>query len=170
MIISQALSEVFKGITLQVDGVIRTVQYHYGDQKELNKWVKVRGNLAKYPLIWYVRSSYTEIDGKFFVEKGRIVLLQNTKESEMNDWRSANTYKNVLQPLSKIVQQKLLSNPYVSVYGSLNSKFTQFDEPKYGLPSGNDEKGGSNQSITTDIVDAKIINFKFEIQPNCLIK
>lgn len=173
MIIASALRELFTGTTLSIpqesETIEREVQFHYGDQKELLLWVKNRGNLEKYPLIWYVLNKFTEIDGKFTTD-ARIVLMQVTKVDTMNVWRSENTYLHILQPLANLVQKKLLENQFLSVLGQPYNKFTQRDEPKYGLSRYNDETTGAVKSVSSDIVDAKILTFKMEIQPYCIIK
>ena len=173
MIIASALRKVFEGMTLEVtddNGVTeqREVQFHYGDQKELLLWIKNRGNMEKYPLIWYVLNRYNEINGKFTTD-ARIVLMQVTKIDKMNVWRSENTYLNVLQPLSNEVQKIIGKHKFISVIGNPYDRFNQRDEPKYGLPRNNDESTGANKSIATDFVDAKILTFKMEIQPYCII-
>lgn len=168
MIIATALKKVFTGFTLDIDGVNRDVQFHYGDQKELLLWVKNRGNYPKYPLIWYVLNRYTEHNGRFKTD-ARIVLMALTRATEMNTWRAENTYLNILQPLFDKVENTLLTHPYITIYGNLPTKFEQKDEPKYGIPRNNDETIGSSSSISQDFVDAKIITFNLEIQPYCII-
>ena len=58
---SNGIKEGFFRFTLDIAGVNRDVQFHYGDQKELLLWIKNRGNYPKYPLIWYVLNKYTEV-------------------------------------------------------------------------------------------------------------
>ena len=169
MIIATALKELFSGMELPINGNNREVQYHYGDQKELLLWIRNRGNQQKYPLIWYVLNRYTEFDGRFTVD-ARIVLMELTRVSELNTWRSEHSYFNILQPLSDKVTKSILRNPFITVYGQSEGKFQQRDEPKSGLPRNNDESAGSNKSISTDFVDAKILTFKMEIKPHCIIK
>ena len=169
MIIATALKEVFKGFNITFEGTDRNVQFHYGDQKELMLWIHNRGNLEKYPLVWYVLNSYTEINGSFNV-KGRLVLMQVTRKTELNTWRSENTYLNILQPLSNKVKKKLLENKNIIIQGNRYEKFVEKDEPKYGIQRNNDETTGANKRVSTDFVDAKILTFDMIIKPYCIIK
>lgn len=167
MIISSALREVFKGEAMLVNGENREIQFHYGDQKELNLWLATRGSLAKFPLIWYVIKPFTKDSNNVHtVDSARIVLMQLTRKTELNTWRSENTYIDVIDPLSDIVINKLKRNVNTNIIGDVELN----DEPRYGLPRHNDETTSSNKSIATEHVDARILRFDLEIKPYCIIK
>lgn len=181
MIIGESLREVFKGMALSYEYRGKTidtvVQYHHGSQKELNNWIIAQNNgrKEKYPLIWYVRDSYTEINDQKNVN-ARIILFNITEYNWFNDERAKQTYLKILDPLYKMVSEKLKEHPFVSVYSSDKEKlFDMLDEPNYGVANGLSKdfsSTGSNQteSIAIDIVDAKIIDFKMRIKTNCILK
>lgn len=173
MRVAQALKSVFKDITIDImrNGVIeqKQPQFHYGDNAELLLWIKNRGNLNKYPLIWYVLGDTTEINGATSVDNARLVLLQNTSQKEMNVWRSENTFKDVLYPLADKIKRVLTENPYTYIKGRYDDKFTEKDEPKYGISSDNNETQKGSVNVATDWVDVRILTFDLEININCLI-
>src|SRR5690606_5812342 len=169
MIIATALGEVFKGIKIPFEGSDLTVNYHYGDQKELLLWVKTKGNEQKYPLIWYVLNKFTETNGVYDVE-ARLVIMSHSRVEKLNDWRAENSYLNIINPLTKKVKDVLSVNPYIQVYSSdYKNKVTIKDEPNYGVQANNNETGSSTKSIVTDIVDARIMTFKMRIKTDCII-
>lgn len=173
MIIAGALKTILDNqeINLNINGnsVNEKIKFHYGDQKELLLWVKSMRDAKKYPLVWYVLNEYTENEGVYYVD-ARIVLMQVTKVDKLNDWRTFNTYKDVLKPLSSKVKTLLLQNPHISILGDLDTRFAEKDEPKYGLSRNNDETSGASQSISQDIVDASILKFRMSIKAQCIIK
>lgn len=170
MIISQALKYVFEDIKIPFENKDLSVNYHYGDQKELLLWTKDKGNDRKYPLIWYVLNKFTEFNDVYEVE-ARIVLMAHTKYEKLNNWRSVNTYQTILKPLTDEVKNTLLRNPYISVISkNTKDKFIIKDEPLFGDNSGRTEKTSNKESVSIDIVDARIITFKMRINANCIIK
>ena len=115
MIIATALGEVFKGIKVPFEGSDLTVNYHYGDQKELLLWVKTKGNEQKYPLIWYVLNRFTETNGVYDVE-ARLVIMSHSRVEKLNDWRAENSYLNIINPLTKKSKRCVVCK---SIYPSL---------------------------------------------------
>lgn len=182
MIIGSALGRLFDGLTvdLVVDGnaLTREVQYHYGDHKELLKWVLDRnnGNLKKYPLIWYVTAPYYE-ETDYKRTRSKLIILQSTQVEWFNDTRSVLSYDEIIEPTWLKVKDMLFRNPYISVLGDLPTKFIINDEPSYGLNT-NDIRLGQNdfsnkatkgdESITLDVVDARVIEIDFRIKTNCI--
>ena len=175
MIIGIALKEVFKGLTLNVNGVDVPVQFHFGDQKEFNMWVasKMKSNKQKYPLIWYViNNPEPQGNGKLRVES-QLILFQGTKSELFNDARYQKTYLTYLEPLYDLVFKTLSEHKFVSLlYGGKPIPYK--DEPNFGVDtnSSNDFKNASSKqtkSITIDVVDAKILRLKMEITPKCII-
>lgn len=179
MIIERALKELFKGIS--VNG--RDTQFNYGTQRELNQWIAYQNNnqRAKFPLIWFVCNDYTQFNDTFKVNKARIIVFMNTKYDWLNDTRSVETYEKWIEPVVKKVVSVLTKSLYVNVYGATEyDRFKYRDIRNYGVPvdtknqmesnSFNSSQPKSTKAVTTDIVDATVIDFDLEIKPNCIIK
>ena len=171
--VAKALEVVFQGMTIPFteNEVTRdlSVQFHYGDNSELIMWIKERGTLQKYPLIWYVLDKCTELNGVVDVNC-RLVIMAHTKYNEMNNWRSVNTYPNIIYPVNEKIKEYLALNPYVNVYSkTIKDKFIEKDEPKYGVKDNNNEQTKSDKSVPIDIVDAQILTFKMRIKADCII-
>lgn len=181
MIIGAAFKRLFTGLTvdLVVEGVVSNalpVKFHYGDQHELIKRTLSEKDNVKYPLVWYVIAPYKELDGTYRAES-QLIILQNTEAKYFNDFRHINKYEAIIEPVWKVVKRKIEQNPFVSAIGdSLLDQYKYIDEPSYGVPN----KGGmqskdfqskvksGTKGIASDIVDAKIINFTFRIEPGCI--
>ena len=178
MIIATALSNVFEGLTIPYNGSPRTVQYGYGDQKELLKWIKSMGNSQKYPLIWYILNDFTELNGKYETE-ARLVIMQNTESSWFNSTRQSESYTKIIDPLTKLVKKRLTENLHVEIVSrELRDRFTEKDEPNYGVDTNNENltssdfkavKSYGTQNIVTDVVDARLLRFSLRINAECLI-
>jgi hypothetical protein len=184
MIIAKALETVLNElpITITSNGVSLTtsLKFGYGNQVELLKWVenenkKISPN--KYPLVWYVLDSYTEFQGWYSTEV-KLILMTNTREEVFNEWRTTNNYIGVLKPVYDLVTSTLLANGSIQVYGDVQTRFKQFDEPNYGVDwkaktsESSDFKSKqqlSTKSISQDFVDAKVLEFKADIKIDCII-
>lgn len=174
MIIATALGKLFEGLKVDVvnEGVSvseKTVNYHYGDQEELLLWVKERGNLNKYPLIWYVLAPYTEHEG-WYETDATLAVMQLTKADPLNTWRQANSYLGIINPVSNAVRN-LLKNKFINIVSrDLATRFTYIDEPNFGVSQGKGLQDTTHsKSVSQDIVDARIIKFKLRIKAECLI-
>lgn len=178
MIVASALKKVFEGLTY---GEINTpIKFGYGDQKELNLWIADQNkkmNSSKYPLIWYVLNEYTEFQG-WITTDVRLVLMHGTQTDKFNEWRNTESYVKVLNPVWAVVENTIKMNRYIDIKGERETKFKQLDIPNYGVetdaPSNqaNDfttKSQRGKKSITIDVVDAKIINFRMRINVNCII-
>ena len=187
MIIGEAFRRLFDGLTANVknnQGVFsdKTVQYSYGDQTELNRWVDLmnKGGSAKYPLIWYVIQDYRE-DGQWLESTGGLIIFTSTNINMLNQERADDTYGGVIEPVWRKVENLLTYNDYFDFISSDGTRLNRYeikDEPLYGVDvdkkmseMSNDfkstERKGS-ESITIDILDARFINFKYRIKPNCI--
>lgn len=171
MIVGMALKELFKDLV--IDGI--SVQYHFGDQKELNLWIasKMKSNKQKYPLIWYVMAQpQPQGDGKLRVDT-QLILFQGTKSEMFNTERYEKTYLTYLEPLYDKVSSILKQNKYISLFDAYNG-INYKDEPNYGLEGSsldftNLPTTQKQKSVTIDIVDAKVLRLKMDINPNCII-
>jgi hypothetical protein len=178
MIIGEALKQIFSGLTITIENRVHDVQFHYGDQKELQQWVLMRNRskLQKYPLIWYVTNNYDQVTNDKFKVESQLILFQLTKREYLNTTRSQTTYLNSLNPLYELVNKTLKRSPFVSLQNNGKSIPCK-DEPNYGVET-NDPLLTSNdfakkttkgdKSIILDVVDAKVLRLKMIIKPYCV--
>ena len=179
MIIGMALKQLFKDKTIKVGLDDVNVQFHFGDQKELNSWIanKMLNKSQKYPLIWYVINAPDPQGNEKLKVESQLILFQGTNSQIFNDKRYETTYLNYLEPLYDLVNKTLNESRFVSLLHS-GKPISYKDEPNYGIdtntPNNNDNdftkssvKG--SKSITIDVVDAKILRVKMEITPKCII-
>lgn len=172
MIIANALKRLFDGAEakctfLGVEKPNTTIQFWYGDQKELIAWITQRKNLVNYPLIWYVLNEYTEFQG-WYETNARLVIMQDTQLQPLNDWRNSNSYEGILEPVWNVVQSKLINNGYVEVMGDMQTMFKLNTIPNYGVEP-TSITDSSKESISTDLVDCLAVDFKLRIKAKCII-
>jgi len=170
MIVERALKELFKNIS--VEG--RATQFNYGTQRELNQWITYQNTnkLVKFPLIWFVCNDYTEFNDTFRIKNARIIVFMNTEYNWLNETRSEKTYEKWIEPIVKDVVKALKKSLYVTIYGKNDfEKFKYRDVRNYGLSLvTKNAQEQPKESVTTDIVDATLIDFDLEIKPICIIK
>lgn len=179
MIIGEALKNIFSGLTMEIENRIHDVQFHYGDQKELQQWILMRNRnkMQKYPLIWYVTNNSEQLTKDKYKVESQLILFQLTKREYLNTQRSKLTYLNSLNPLYDLVNKTLSRSPYVSLMN--NGKALKYkDEPNYGVEVNNPTLASNDfatktakgeKSITLDVVDAKILSLKMVIKPYCAV-
>jgi len=179
MIIANALKRLFTDLTANTVllGVAKpntAIKYWYGDQKELLAWIanqNTRSTPEKYPLVWYVLNEYTEFQG-WYTTDARLVIMQDTRLAELNDWRSSNSYEGILEPVWNAVKDKITKHLFVDVVSS--EKATEFKLrtiPNYGVePSKNlsNSNPKDEKSINIDLVDCLVVDFKLRIKANCI--
>ncbi len=182
MIVGEAFKRLFTGLKVDIvtdSGIVnRDVQFHYGDHKELIKWIMLRnkGNQQKYPLIWYIISPYTE-HNDWFETNSKLVFLTNTQLDWLNTTRSIKSYDGIIQPVWKAAEKLIKESPYIEVFGKPADKFQHKDEPNYGVDI-DDVRLGQNdfsslknvgkKSISLDLVDGRVTSFSFRIKANCI--
>lgn len=180
MIVGAALQRVFQGkmvsVTFNGSTSERALQFGYGDQKELIAWVnnKDRSQQAKYPLLWYVVSDHKKLNGVVDVET-QFIVLTDTQHPWLNPTRSQKTYTNIIEPVFEFVKAILRTHKYINVIGrNLEEKYRDRDIPNWGVsapPDKNDfvNKGKQGEeSISTDIVDGKVISLRMKLQIDCI--
>ena len=180
MIIANALKRLFTNLTantvlLGVEKPNTAIKYWYGDQKELLNWIanqNSRSTPDKYPLVWYVLNEYTEFQG-WYTTNVRLVIMQDTRLAEMNDWRSSNSYEGILEPVWQAVKAKLNSNNWVDVVQeSPEIKYKLKTVPNYGVtPQANNLENlnsGTETSVSIDLIDCIVVDFKMRIKANCI--
>lgn len=176
MRVAKALEQIISGMTLTYNEyksdntikgeVTKNVQFSFGDQKELNKWIAGRGSLSKYPLVWYVLKEYNkEVDENRYitVDNARIILFTSTKQEYYNQTRALINYSEILDPLSKLLEKQMqLSGKFEFIDESLKI----IDIPCYGLDS--QDFGASNtQSVTLDYLDARTLTANLRVYTTC---
>lgn len=175
MIVGMALKKVFENKTIKVGLDDVSVQFHFGDQKEFNFWVaeKMKNNKQKYPLIWYVITPHERlVNGKIRVN-GQLIIFQGTKSQILNDARYNSTYLNYLEPTYQMVNKTLQENKFITLLHN-GKPIPDYDEPNYGVDANNfndftsTEKKGT-KTIGIDVVDAKILRLKMDINPQCIL-
>jgi len=180
MIIATALGALFDGMTIRYNNTDVTVNYHYGDQKELNAWIKnmTNADVRKYPLVWYILNDFTELNGWYETE-ARVIVFQNTLSEWFNPKRQEESYTKIIEPVTKEIEKRLTQSGYVEIRSrDLKTRFIKKDEPNYGVDTNNENltssdfkstKSYGTKSISTDIVDARLIRFPLRIKAECLI-
>lgn len=162
MIIASALGRLFDGLEIVYNEANVGINYGYGDQKELLAWItsQDKANVRKYPLVWYVLNDYTEFDG-WYETDATLVIMQNTDSTWFNPKRKDESYTKILEPTWKTIEQSILFEGNIQVFGDLDKQFKQKSEPKYSLME-------DDKSEVTDVVDALVIKFKMKINVNCI--
>ena len=173
MRVAKALEQIISGMTLiyneyksdnTIKGeVTKDVQFSFGDQKELNKWIAGRGSLSKYPLVWYVLVKKNRPVNTDYVEvSSRIILFTSTKQEYYNQTRSLINYDQILNPLADKIIQAIEESSKIE-FSSLSAQ--DEDLPCFGLES--QEFSASNtQSATIDYLDAKILHVDLRVKNN----
>jgi len=179
MIIANALKRLFSGLTADVVllGVSKpdtTIKYWYGDQKELIAWItnqNTRSTPEKYPLVWYVLGEYTEFQG-WYSTNARLVIMQDTRVAELNDWRNSNSYEGILEPVWAVVKSKLTKEIFVDIVSQeMADQFKLRTIPNYGVEPSNTLNGSNptkEKSVNIDLVDCLVVDFKLRIKANCI--
>lgn len=187
MIVAGILAKVFKDMTLTYDEysstlkshktVTKPVQFHWGDSKELSKWIRGRNGKEKYPLIWYIIENVDNSNAETLNVKCCLVLFTSTKSEYYNNTRALINYTNILEPLTQVIYRLLDSNNYIAMlYSSPDKIFTTFDIPNYGVDYDDldfkSKRPKGTLGISIDIVDARRIDCQMQIDKsiiNCLI-
>ena len=179
MIVGESFLKLFKDMEITVTDnsgteITRPIKFWYGDHEELLRWLsKNKGNANKFPLVWYPITEVRErLDWKL-VSNGSLVILSDTKLKYMNDERYVNTYSYIIDPVWQLIKEKLMKSSYFFFIGNsskIEDRYVIRDRPNFD--SGSDKKEFNNEkgqeSIATDIVDARFIDFSFEINTKCI--
>ena len=191
MIIGEALKRLFDGLVVDTyfydkndvkQLAKQKVQFHYGDHKELIKWTIEMSDLnaVKYPLLWYVTSPYQDEENDFKRCKSRLIILFSFKDMAQYSWfnhvKSKRTYDAVIEPVWNSVKKLLVSKPDgLQILGDRNKRYTIKDEPNYGVTTDGartsqdfSKTTTSDESITLDWVDGRVIELDFRINTKCI--
>lgn len=132
-------------------------KYHWGDEKELNRWIQEVKEDA-YPLIWLLPSPDNyKGNGKELEKNCEFIIATREKQEDLfNDARYINSFDTVLNPLT----EKLIHGLKVSTISDLiNQEWTINKYPNYS----NADKNG-----TIDLWDALKLNIKVRFNDSCL--
>ena len=172
MIVAMALAKVFENFTIKVNNENINVNFYFGDQKEYNDWInsKLKSHSQKYPLIWYVLAPNERKKNETIDIDSQLILFMNTKQNYNNVERYYHNYKTYLEPLQKSINNLLELNPNIILK---ENPINNFDEPNFG--SGNNAEftkinsATNPKEISIDIVDARILKIKLNIDANCIL-
>lgn len=174
MLISGILKDAFNGLQLTFKNynlykefaeVTQDVQFGFGNENELARFIESRSNKQNFPLIWYVKPNYsrdTALIEKFRVD-AKFVLMMSTDAKYYNDERSLINYENVLEPLAVEFYKRIKKHKLISL---VSERSNEFDETQYGLDVYRSEQG-QTKSATKLYVDAKIIEIELLVRKNC---
>lgn len=174
MIISGIIKQAFEGLQLTYNNynlynefteITNDVQYGFGDENELVRFIQSRSNMQNFPLIWYVKPNYsrdTALIEKFRVN-AKFVLMMSTDAKYYNDERSLINYENVLEPLAVEFFKRIKKHKLISL---VSERSNEYDETQYGLDVYRSEQG-QTKSATKLYVDAKIIEIELLIKKRC---
>lgn len=184
MIVAGIFEKLFKNLTLtykeykpnliDFTDVTKPVQFHFGDSKELAKWIRGRNGKEKYPLIWYVIEPVNNSNAATIKANCSLILFTATKSDYYNNTRALINYTSILDKLTDSIVELIVNNGNIElVYNNYENVFTTFDIPNYGVDQDNsdftrkEQKG--EKSITIDVVDARRIEFQARFNKKCLI-
>jgi len=174
--VCEALKTVFKDLTINVDNQDVKVNFNYGDQNDYNKWqfeMKL-WEKQKYPLIWMPPS----IDVRHHKQKNftydvddELILFMGSELNYNNSERYVYNYIKYIKPLEDKIQSILERHPFIQLY---ENPVQPYDIPNFGTNNDADFDSSSSKkkdpkSITIDIVDARILKIKLNINVNCII-
>lgn len=153
------LTQAFDVLPL-IDGL--KPNYKWGDENELNKLLKLYSNDSSkniYPLIYNVsnRSSQSEMGNEASVNISLIIATRNKNTDWHNGNRWATSYKNVLFPMIRNMVQLF----YKSGFTYWDGTYELYEFPNYG---------DLGENKTLDIWDALRMDFRLNINNNCLYK
>lgn len=174
MLISGILKDAFSGLQLTFKNynlykefaeVTQDVQFVFGNENELVRFIEKRSNMQNFPLIWYVKPNYqrdTALIDKFRVD-AKFVLMMSTNAKYYNEERALINYANVLEPLAVEFFKRLKKS---NLIGIVSQDSNEFDETQYGLDMFRDSDQ-KTKSGTKLYVDAKTIELELLIKKSC---
>jgi hypothetical protein len=172
MIVAMALAKIFENFTINVNNQNINVNFYFGDQKEYNNWIanKMKSNSQKYPLIWYVLAPNERQKNSTIDIDSQLILFMGTKQNYNNVERYYHNYKNYIETLHIAINNLLEKHPNIILK---ENPINNFDEPNFG--SGNNAEfnkinsATNPKNISIDIVDARVLKIKLNIDANCIL-
>jgi hypothetical protein len=141
--------------------LVRTIQFGWGDKKELNKYLLLRRN-DSYPLVWLLSPSVeAHVDNSSKVERdcSIVVATLETRKDLYNPQRYEGTFNNILNPVTSYVIQGLRSFSKTRILNDNDVNITKF--PNYS------EDSNSNQGGSIELWDATRIDCRIEFNNSC---
>jgi hypothetical protein len=133
------------------------IRYDWGTQDVLNKFLILKENVSKYPLIWLVTGLDThDYISETITRKSRFVIATNSKDKEQfNEYQYQNDYSKILIP----VYQNLITLLERSGITTIINQSINFElKPNYSV---NDNGNGLITTWNALVVDVEIqINLK----------
>lgn len=143
------------------NGNTAKIEFGWGSQQDLNKYIKLKGNKRKYPLIWLVNGKETENRLGLTIERRcrLIIAINSTKMENLNPTIWASDFDVTLNPIKENVLTALTCS------GRTNLNQTTIDIER--LPNYSEE--GTNKTKTIDIWNAIVIDcdVTFNNNTNC---
>lgn len=170
MIIGRAIGRLMVGQTISVDGSDVDLQYNYGNQDALDKFIAQsnKAKARKYPLVFYVINPVKDLNGWKYCNTD-IIIMMNTKEEFLYKERTDKTYIKYIEPAYQKIRTLLSNNPYFqTLEPRKEDKFSYTDVPNFGITQSKVADSKSSKSVVTDYVDARIIKINFRIKTNCI--
>lgn len=176
MKIGEALKEVLDGLTFTTPkGKDLTLNFHYGDQKELNHflYIKQRNGDIKYPLAWYVISDEQTMATGKRKATSQLIIFAKSVGDWLNTSRAKNSYYDVVDPVQALIEQTLRKHKFITILNAPHGLPFK-DEPNYGVEVSNQSDFSSTgakgtKAITVDILDARILKIELIINTDCII-
>lgn len=140
------------------NGNTAKIDFSWGSQQDLNKYIKLKGNKRKYPLIWLVNTKWQENRlGQTMKSRIRLILaINSTKMENINPTIWDTDFEETLNPIKENVLTALTKS------GRTILNQTTIDIER--LPNYSDE--GTNKTKTIDIWNAIVIDCDVEINHN----
>ena len=142
-------------------GKTAKIEFGWGSQQDLNKYIKLKGNKRKYPLIWLVNGKETENRLGLTINRRirLIIAINSTKVENLNPTIWDSDFDITLNPIKENVLTALTCS------GRTNLNQTTIDIER--LPNYSEE--GTNNTKTIDIWNAIVIDCDviFDNNTNC---
>lgn len=167
IILEDRLKEIFDQLpAIVVDSVSYNPKFSFGDQKELNSFLKAHSKSdSVYPLIWlaYPNRKSKNRNGKEIRSKIKLILaVQNDSSSWLNDQRFKTMYKSILYPLYDSIEKAFNGTKIARITGNDFDFIEHEEKPNFG------DKDSNSKHYTTDIWDALTMEFEVIVN-NCKI-
>lgn len=140
------------------NGNTAKIDFSWGSQQDLNKYIKLKGSKRKYPLIWLVNTKWTENRlGETMKSRIRLILaINSTKMENINPTIWDSDFEITLNPIKENVLTALTKS------GRTILNQTTIDIER--LPNYSEE--GTNNTKTIDVWNAIVIDCDVEISHN----
>lgn len=165
IISEEVLEEVFSylpDMSFEEDGTEFPVRFGYGDEVELNVFLKNREVSDVYPLIWMLYpQTEKHLKNSVRLEKATFILSVTTNQSMENSERIKLTYRKILIPLMFNIRLLFRQSNVISVYDK-EEKYIVTKHPNFSESTMRDKTGA------VAIWDALKITVDLDIIGGCI--